>query len=117
MSGQVPALKDAGAADAEEFTDEMKALLVKCKIPEVVQAFFKRFDCFEVCDVKFLGETEGDVVQSVKDNVDNNELNLGVIKNIRKLYSLCTSNSGTPSSSATGPVSADDEAPLPDGGT
>ena len=79
-------LANTGAAAATDvFNDELNALLQKCKIPDEVKTFFKKYDCLEPQDIKFLGESEGEVVQAVKDNVDSAILNIGVIKNIRKL--------------------------------
>ena len=85
------------------------------RFPEPIQAFLKKFDCFEVVDVKFLGD-ESEFVQSVGGDVPSEVLNIGVVKNIRKLYSLCSAGpaaGGT--SSGAGSVGPEDDAPLPDG--
>ena len=89
--------------------------MIKFKMPVEVQAFFKAYDCLEPVDIKYLGHDEGEVVQSVKDGVDAQHLNLGVIKNVRKLYALCSSPGAAGSSAGVGPASFDDEAPIPDG--
>ena len=99
----------------DDFNGELKALMAKCKLPTEVQAFFKAFDCLEPVDIMYLGKDEGEVVQSVKDNVDGAALNLGVIKNVRKLYALCSAPGTAGCFAGLGPASVDDEAPIPDG--
>ena len=35
----------------DDFNEELKALMAKCKLPTEVQAFFKAFDCLEPVDI------------------------------------------------------------------
>ena len=71
MAAQGGASAIVAVNGSDDFNEELKALLAKCKIPVEVQAFFKTCDCLESMDIKYLGENEGEVVKSVKDNVDS----------------------------------------------
>ena len=103
----------------EEVSQELVALMARCKIPDALRDVLAEKDFLDCHDISLLGESEQIVVDAVK-NVLPSALVLDVTltKNIKKLWGFCCAAS--PKAGATGApavtiAQADDDAPLPEG--
>ena len=104
----------------EEISQELLALMARCKIPDALRSVLAEKDFLDCHDISLLGESEKDVIDAVKEVLPSGlVLDVTLSKNIKTLWGFCCA--AAPNNGATGAPAVqtaqvnDDEAPLPEG--
>ena len=114
------ALAEVKNSSGDLVSQELIALFDKCKIPPAFRTGLTDKDFIECHDITLLGETEKEVIESVKKCVPGTfDFDITVTKNVKKLWQLACAAApkagGGPAGTSIVVANVDDDAPLPDG--
>ena len=90
---------------APSFAPELVAIMDKCKVPQEIRNFLLENEFLEPVDVKFIGSTDAEVVQALKDGIPADKAptwDLGLTVKTKKFWTLCGQRQGV-----MGPAPAD----------